>query len=286
MLIPTILAAPLALGILATLIFGRRSGTVPPLPGLLFHSVQPVPAAEMSQYPLARFKKFFAALAERGYTGITVRDAATGTGSSESGRKPLLLTFDDGLQSIFTHALPVLQHYGHRATIFCVAGFYGNASSWDIFSGNRHLTHREIVEIAAQGHEIGSHTCSHAYLPYLNDGDLYRELAESKTRLEEIISAPVTSISFPFGGWNGRIWDIARQVGYTAATLYRGNTPAGAPLFPVQGVYQFETVDDILDKLELHHPFSPVRARSVMMSHFARGTPVWKFRREYCRVQG
>ena len=217
----SVIAAPLAIGAVATLCFGRRPHVRSVVPGLLFHSVQPEPGLEMSHFPLARFDKLCSRLNEFGYTGITVTDAATGHDGNVTG-KPLLLTFDDGLHSIFEYALPVLRRHRHRATIFCVAGFYGSSSSWDIFSGNRHLTPKEIAAIAAEGHEIGSHTCTHAYLPYLTDALVRDELTVSKKRLEDIVGKPVTSISFPFGGWNRRIWDIACESGYVTATLYRG----------------------------------------------------------------
>ncbi|MBN1577513.1 MAG: polysaccharide deacetylase family protein [Chitinispirillaceae bacterium] len=280
---PFLLAcSPLVLGAGATLIFGRRLRK-PPVPGLLFHSVVPKPRAEMAHFPRGRFEKLCDALQQRNYRTLTLHEASNAS-ALPPGEKTVLLTFDDGLQSVYRHALPLLDGCGFRATVFCVSGFYGEDSSWDIFPHNRHLTREEIRSIAQSGHEIGSHTCTHAYLPYLDDQSVRRELSNSKKLLENIIGKAVTSLSFPYGGWNQRIWEIAQETGYTAATLYRGHVGVLKGLFPVQGVHRFDSVDDVLAKLTTTRPLSLVRARSRMMTHFARGTPVWKYRKEYVKV--
>jgi peptidoglycan/xylan/chitin deacetylase (PgdA/CDA1 family) len=279
-----IVGLPLFLGMGATLLFGRRK-TSSSIPGLLFHSILPKPAlgAEMSLYPLDRFEKFCIALKQHGYHGVTLGKARNASPTA-SANKPVLITFDDGLQSVYLHAHPVLERHGLKATVFCVGGLYGEKSSWDVFAGKRHLTREQIRNLATYGHEIGSHTCSHAYLPYLDDGSLRRELSDSKRRLEDIIGKEVTSLSFPFGGWNRHIWEIAQETGYRAATLYRGRGAPSEGLFPVEGVYRFDSVNDVLSKIILVTGISSIMARSRMMTHFARGTPIWKYRREYVYV--
>jgi len=271
-------------GILSLFIFGARprQGHVP---GLLFHSVLPKPGHEMSHFPLGRFQKLCSILESENFHSLTLSEAcACHDRPSASHAKKICITFDDGLQSVFDYVLPELERFHLRATIFCIAGYYGNSSSWDVFSKNRHLTMEQIRTLSDCGHEIGSHTCSHAYLPYLEESVLRRELVESRKRLEDITGRAVTGISFPFGGWNRRIWDIARESGYSAATLYRGKDPDMTGLLPVLGVYQFDTVDDILSRIDMNRLFSLSRARSRMMSHFSRGTPVWKHRKEYVRI--
>lgn len=251
------------------------------VPGLLFHSVLPHPAFEMSHFPLSRFTPLLESLKKRQYQAITLQSAAVAAATE---LKPLLLTFDDGLNTVYHHALPALQDAGMVATIFCVSGYLGNRSGWDVFNRNIHLTSDELREIAALGHEIGSHTHSHVNLPYLDTHAITEELQLSKRTLEDIIGREVTSLSFPHGGWSPKIWNIAQEIGYKAATLYRGRRHASQKLFPVQGVYQFDSIEDILVKIDPVCRFSSSRARAVMMSHFAKGTPIWKYRREYSRV--
>jgi peptidoglycan/xylan/chitin deacetylase (PgdA/CDA1 family) len=276
-----LLSAPFLLGGAATVLFGCRNtpDTVPP--GLLFHSILPKPGLEMSHVSLHRFKRFCALLSRRNLRTLTVSEAFSESIEGNTGKQRCLLTFDDGFQSVITSAAPALQENNLKATIFCLGNHFGMKSQWDIYSGNTHLTKEEIRSLSDMGHEIGSHSMTHAYLPFLDDSSVWKELEESKMQLEDICGKAVNSLSFPYGGWNQRIWDIAREVGYTAATLYRGHFRRENGQFPVFGVYQNDTPEDMLGKLSVRPSAALLRARSRMMAHFARGTPVWKYRKEY-----
>lgn len=48
--------------------------------------------------------------------------------------------------------------------------------------------------------EIGAHTTTHSRLSALSAEEQYAEIQGSKARLEEIVGAPVTNFSYPFGG--------------------------------------------------------------------------------------
>ena len=273
-------SVPFLLGTVSTLLFGRRrASTVPP--GLLFHSIVPRPGLEMSHVALDRFERFCSLLAGKNIATLTVSDAILPLDNASPPGQHCLITFDDGFQSVATMAAPVLEHYHLKATVFCLGNHFGESSRWDIFSGNIHLTRGEIRALADQGHEIGGHSLTHAYLPFLDEKSVRNELEFSKKQLEDIIGKQVTSLSFPYGGWNQRIWEIALETGYTAATLYRGHSRAGRGQIPVYGVYQYDSPADMLAKCTGQSAISLVRARSGMMAHFARGTPVWKYRREY-----
>ena len=247
-------------------------------PGLLFHSITPKPG-EMSHYSHSDFKYLCTLLKENGYSTNTLKNMANANDTPES--KQILITFDDGLESVFKYALPSLEEQRFKTTIFCMGGFYGSKSTWDIFSHNTHLTREQIISLHTLGHEIGSHTCTHAYLPFLNKDRQLKELTDSKARLEDIIGAPVTSLSFPYGGYNDQIWQLAREIGYTKATLYRNHSSSDSNLYPVEGVYRFDSPFDVLHKINSTSLYSIVRARTAMMAHFAKGTPLWKFRKTY-----
>lgn len=273
------LTTPLLLGSAATLLFGKRKSISNPYPGLLFHSITPSPR-EMSHYPQSGFRRFCYQLRKHHYQPYTLNSIS----ASPPDRKSLLITFDDGLQSIFRYGLPLLEEYAFKATIFCLSGYYGAQSHWDVFSNNTHLDKEQIRTLHTLGHEIGSHTRTHAYLPFMPEKEVKKELVDSKAELEDIIGSAVTSLSFPFGGWNRDIWQIAREAGYEKATLYRNHALSDDTLYPVSGVYRFDSPEDILRKVNNRPPLSVVRARTAMMAHFAKGTPVWLFRKSYTRL--
>jgi peptidoglycan/xylan/chitin deacetylase (PgdA/CDA1 family) len=277
-----LLCTPFISGLISTILFGRSS-VEQTIPGLLFHSVLTHPGKEMSHFPAKRFAILCQKLATDGYVPVSLSGLMTAERTPCRG-KPVLLTFDDGLACIHREVLPIIQKHNFNATVFCVSSYSGKKSGWDVFSQNLHLSNTEIRELCDAGIEIGSHTATHACLPYLDEQSVKHELEDSKKYLEDVIGKPVTSLSFPYGCWSRRIWDIAKEAGYNAATLYRGRANESAGLYKVQGVYQLDTISDILAKVSLKTAFSVARARARMMSHFSRGTPVWKYRKEYSRI--
>ena len=92
---------------------------------------------------------------------------------------------------------------------------------WDGFMGVAQM--RDLV---ARGHEIGSHSHSHALLPQCTDDELLIEIAGSKLKLETVLDAPVTTFCYPNGSIDMRSVAGVREAGYRAAvtTRWGGNT--------------------------------------------------------------
>jgi peptidoglycan/xylan/chitin deacetylase (PgdA/CDA1 family) len=189
--------------------------------------------------------------------------------------------FDDGFENFYTHALPILEIFSIRTTIFPVVQSLDSRVTWDVYAPQKQLTKIQLRIIADAGHEIGSHTLSHPALTMIPNKELHAELAKSKTMLEEYTGKPVRSISFPFGSWDKRVWDFAQECGYTTAVAYRFSAATTLPVLRATGVYAFDTLQDIIDKCTYNRRHSIAWARSRIMPHFAKGTPVWKFRKNY-----
>ena len=272
---------PLTAGVIATILFGKNNTLSKP-PGILFHSILPGSILpNLSCLSKVQFSKIINRLKTDSFNSTTINNAHGGIERLET--KRILITFDDGFQSVFDHALPVLEEYNFKASIFCVTDFIGKSSAWDVYGKNNHLDKKSIRRLSELGHEIGSHTCTHANLPYLSEKDLVIELYNSKSKLEEITGKAVTSLSFPFGSWNKRVWTKAREIGYVSATLYRNHRCSfDSQLFPVKGVYQFDSPKSVLSKIDDKSTYSISAATSLLLSHFSKGTPIWKFRKNYC----
>jgi peptidoglycan/xylan/chitin deacetylase (PgdA/CDA1 family) len=273
----SIASIPLCAGSFACLIWGhpaRRPSGHPPV--LVFHTVTDAPRAGYSHLSVSRFAAFIENLGRQGYAATTIR----GFSADAALHSKCILTFDDGFSGTADSVLPILDRFGFKAVFFPVAGFLGRQSTWDVFAAQPHMTARQVRAMAAAGHEIGSHGMTHADLTMLPNADLRGELADSKKVLEDIIGMPVTSLSFPFGGWNRRVWQTAREIGYSRATIYRGLHDGSRDLFPAIGVYAFDGPDDLLGKIT-GKAGGNARARSRIMPHFAKGSPLWMFRSNY-----
>jgi peptidoglycan/xylan/chitin deacetylase (PgdA/CDA1 family) len=273
-----VLAMPVVVGIGALLMSGRRKKVGKPV-GLLLHSISDTPALPCSYYPPLKFESLVSRLCGDGYTFATVGSAAGC--SSRTPNRCVVMTFDDGFANFFTHALPICERHGVQVSVFCVAGFLGRSSTWDALPKQTHLTGGQIREISMQGHEIGSHTLSHANLTLLSDKDLAMELAESKKILEDFIGKPVTSLSFPFGRMNRRVWNVAQSIGFKAATSYACSGKTADGIIPLWGAYSYDSVQDIIDRAVRQPAMSHSIARGCIMPHFAKGSPLWKFRDTY-----
>jgi peptidoglycan/xylan/chitin deacetylase (PgdA/CDA1 family) len=245
-------------------------------PVLVFHTVTDTPRAGYSHISVSRFAAFIENLGQQGYAATTLRDFST----AAIARKPCILSFDDGFSGTADRVLPILDKFGFKAAFFPVAGFLGKQSTWDVFAAQPHMTEQQVRAVAAAGHEIGSHGMTHADLTMLPDADLRGELADSKKVLEDITGMPVTSLSFPFGSWNRRVWHMAREIGYSRATIYRGPHDGSRDLFPAIGVYAFDSPEDLLSKIAGKGGRN-ARVRGRIMPHFAKGSPLWMFRSNY-----
>jgi peptidoglycan/xylan/chitin deacetylase (PgdA/CDA1 family) len=273
-----ILAVPFVVGCGAFLISGRRKQARHHI-GLLLHSISDTPALHCSYFSPFKFESLVSRLCGEGFTFSTVGRAVTHL--RENTDRCVVMTFDDGFSNFFTNALPVCERHGATVTVFCVAGYLGKSSSWDALPKQSHLTAAQIREISMLGHEIGSHSLSHANLMLLSDKDLAKELYESKTILEDITGKPVTSLSFPFGRVNRRVWEAAKNAGFSAATSYACSGKPSDGIIPLWGAYSYDSVQDVIDRAVRQPALSHAVARGRLMPHFAKGSPLWKFRNTY-----
>lgn len=121
--------------------------------------------------------------------------------------KPILLTFDDGSETIYENALPIMQQYSFTGTAYIVYNYVGIRN---------HMNADQIRALYAAGWEIGSHGLSHRDLtarPYRQ----MDEIVESRRRLESLLGIPVLSFAYPFGAYDRDSLHYVHQAGYIAA---------------------------------------------------------------------
>lgn len=126
--------------------------------------------------------------------------------------KSVVVSFDDGDQSCFTMAFPILQDLGAVATFFVIAGRAGQINS---STGQHYMTWQEIGELSRHGMRIESHSMTHPYLLRLGDADLKWEIKRSKETIESNIAEEVKYFSIPFGFYSSRVMDAAKEAGYS-----------------------------------------------------------------------
>jgi peptidoglycan/xylan/chitin deacetylase (PgdA/CDA1 family) len=156
--------------------------------------------------------------------------------------KPILLTFDDGSESTYSAALPILQRYGFTGVSYVVLNYIGIP---------RYMTVEQIRALYAAGWEIGSHGLSHIDLTS-SPRKQEAEVSESRKRLEKWLGVPVTSFAYPFGVYDDDSLYYVHLAGYIAAMgLGKGSLQGQNNLFylyrqPVSGTDDLEAFARLL----------------------------------------
>ncbi len=133
--------------------------------------------------------------------------------------KPVIsITFDDGFDSVFHNALPVLKKYNLPSAVFVPSGLIGKARNWKIYDSSDDemiMNEKQIKSAALMDCEILSHTVTHSNLSSLDDKCLREELIGSKLHLEKITGKDVKAVSYPYGGFNKSVCQAAKEAGYS-----------------------------------------------------------------------
>jgi peptidoglycan/xylan/chitin deacetylase (PgdA/CDA1 family) len=175
--------------------------------------------------PAATLERQVRLLLRRGYRPGTAAEALEGRG------RLFHVTFDDAFRSIEL-GLPALERLGVPVTVFACSGYADEGRALDVpeLAADAARLPDELATmdwdalrgLAERGVEIGSHTVSHPHLPLLSDGELDRELGESKTRIEDELGKPCPLLAYPFGDEDGRVRAAARRAAYDAAFALPG----------------------------------------------------------------
>lgn len=137
--------------------------------------------------------------------------------------RTVILTFDDGYADNYQGAFLELQRHRMQATWFIVTERIGRDAHWlEGPAVERALLNRDqLLEMAAAGIEIASHTCSHADLSRLYGPALEREIRQSREILSELLGRPVETFAYPYGRFHEAAEAEVRQCGYRLACSTR-----------------------------------------------------------------
>jgi peptidoglycan/xylan/chitin deacetylase (PgdA/CDA1 family) len=98
------------------------------------------------------------------------------------------------------------------------------------------LSWDDVREIVRLGHDIGSHTVTHADLGTLDETQARAELVESKRVLEEQTGRRVRWFAYPYGGRHNFCLDylpLVREAGYEACFSGYGGSVNPRQLEPI-----------------------------------------------------
>ncbi len=214
------------------------------IPALMYHKVTDDPA-EVTDYVVTgeMLAADFAEIQLRGYQPILVSEYYKLVELAESlfsgdnykkvaeffraNPKPIIITFDDGYEGIYTHVLPLMQQYGFKVNFYItgelVDSRHPEYCTWD-----------EIKALNESGYaEIGNHTYSLHSKSKTEINTMYHmyyeeslaDIQKNNKAISNCIGVDPVTYSFPYGQYDPITLQKLRGTGfrYFVSTDYRTN---------------------------------------------------------------
>ena len=232
-----------------------------------YHDVRPDLEGELDpdRYAVStpRLVEHFEWFREEGYTPVSLEQVmAAREGRATLPERPILLSFDDGLRSVYTEVFPLLKLYRYPAVVAVVTAWQDAPEGWtleydglgligpeDFVSWDelREMEASGLVEVASHSHDLHEGVLGN---PFGNEqpaavtrvldpeAERYESEAEWRARVEadlelssqriegELGRAP-RAIVWPYGAHNRVLEEMAAELGMVASiTLRPGDQPA------------------------------------------------------------
>lgn len=189
------------------------------VPILTYHNFNPTVPGSMSITP-ELFEKQLKWIKENGYTVIPLKDLVTYLQGKDIALppKPVVITADDGWESVYTYMLPLIRKYNIPVTLFIYP--------ITISHGVHALTWDQLKELMKTGlFDIQGHTYWH---PNFNQEKkklstakyeklVHVQLFNSKKILEDKLGVKITLLAWPFGIYDNYLEQEAEKAGYMMA---------------------------------------------------------------------
>lgn len=203
-----------------------------PLPVIMYHQITAdTDGADKYIVTCEQLESDFKYIIENGYTAITAEELyACVTDGTPLPEKPIILTFDDGCESFFNYAVPLLEKYELKAVMSVVGSFADRFTTVEDHNLRYScLNWDEIAQLSSSGIvEIANHT----YDMHNNSGGrkgASKKFGESEENYKAALTAdlgkmqeltfkytgryPVT-FTFPYGAMSKNSRSIVAEMGF------------------------------------------------------------------------
>lgn len=117
-------------------------------------------------------------------------------------------TYDDGLEEHYTLVFPEMEKVGFKGTFWIWGKGIGNVAEQQ---GKPRMTWVQMKEMACKGHEISSHSWSHANLKNMSLKEVQVEVDRNDSILQAEIGERPLTFCYPFNSYNEDVLRIASK---------------------------------------------------------------------------
>jgi peptidoglycan/xylan/chitin deacetylase (PgdA/CDA1 family) len=162
--------------------------------------------------PPAEFAEQMQALKGAGWHAVTLDEveAYWRHGSSLGAGKPIVISFDNGYNSQYTQALPVLRGLGWVGD--------ENLQLSGLPPSQGGLGEGQIRGLLAAGWELDTQGISHADLITLDAEQLHEQVAVARETLQHRFDVPVNWFCYPSGHYNPAVVAAVKAAGFIGST--------------------------------------------------------------------
>ncbi len=195
----------------------RPSGKpgVDPVPILMYHVIAAPPAG--APFPglyvtPAEFAGQMQALKRDGWHAVTLDqvEAYWRRGVGLGAGKPIVISFDNGYQSQYTQALPVLRRLEWVGD--------ENIQLTGLPPSQGGLSRRQIEGLVSAGWELDTQGFSHADLIALDAQQLHYQVAVARSVIQQRYHVPVNWFCYPSGHYDATVLEAVKAAGYAGST--------------------------------------------------------------------
>jgi peptidoglycan/xylan/chitin deacetylase (PgdA/CDA1 family) len=185
------------------------------VPILMYHVIAPPPAGAPFPGLYVSPEEFAAqmqALKHAGWTAVTLDEVAAywQKGISLPRGKPIVVSFDNGYQSQYTRALPILRRLGWVGD--------ENIQLTGLPPSQGGLGDDEIRGLIAAGWELDTQGVSHADLIALDAQQLHEQVAGARATIQRRFHVPVNWFCYPSGHYDATVIAAVKAAGYQGST--------------------------------------------------------------------
>ncbi len=186
---------------------------------ITFHSIDQ--SGSVLSYPPEKFVTLLESLSRSGIPVLSLdklllRDV----------NKGIAITFDDGMKSVFTEGLPVLQDFNMPAHLYLTTGAVGKSNQWSTQPACAPnfdmLNWDEIEKLQAGGVYIDSHTNNHPDMRMLSLAEIEDECETADELIKKRLGRHPQYFAYPYGYKNDQVCEFARnRYKATVTTAFR-----------------------------------------------------------------